>query len=141
MLRSAGDGLPTLGLPMLAGVSGEAVDSAVLSFLTAQALEAKRKEDEETVEPVHVPEWLQLSNPRRTTHFWNRRSGTTAWNRPDGIRVEWVGEKGVPVAMTSLLFLQGHGCRGWVLGIPSLHLGCHTAGNLDIISSASVVAG
>ena len=37
----------TLGLPVLAGASGEAVDSSALSFLTAQALESKRKEEEE----------------------------------------------------------------------------------------------
>ena len=49
--RSAGDGLPSLGLAALAGASGEAVDSAALSFLTGQALqvqnEAKEKEQEE----------------------------------------------------------------------------------------------
>ena len=43
--RSAGDSLPTPGLPVLAGASGEAVDAFTLSFLTAKALEDKRKEE------------------------------------------------------------------------------------------------
>ena len=43
--RSAGDGLPTPGLPVLAGASGEAVDAFTLSFLTAKALEDTRKEE------------------------------------------------------------------------------------------------
>ena len=47
--RSSGDSLPTLALPSLAGSAGEAVDSSALRFLTAQALEAKRKEEEEKV--------------------------------------------------------------------------------------------
>ena len=36
--RSAGDGLPTPGLPVLAGASGEAVDASTLRFLAAAAL-------------------------------------------------------------------------------------------------------
>ena len=40
--HSSGDGLPTLALPSLEGSAGEAVDGAALSFLTAQAVEAKR---------------------------------------------------------------------------------------------------
>ena len=43
-----GDALPTLGLPVLAGVSGEAVDSAALSFSLARALEEERKAEERT---------------------------------------------------------------------------------------------
>ena len=48
--HSSEDALPTLGLPVLAGASGEVVDSSALSFLTAQALEAKGKEEEEEEE-------------------------------------------------------------------------------------------
>ena len=44
--RSAGDGLPTPGLPVLAGASGEAVNASTLSFPTAKALEDTRKEEE-----------------------------------------------------------------------------------------------
>ena len=47
---SSWDALPTLGLPVLAGASGEVVDSSALSFLTAQALETKSKEEEEEQE-------------------------------------------------------------------------------------------
>ena len=45
--RSAGDSLPTLALPSLAGSAGEAVDSFSLRFLTAATLAARRKEEEE----------------------------------------------------------------------------------------------
>ena len=45
--RSAGDGLPTPGLPVLAGASGEAVDASTLRFLPAAALEDLRKLEEE----------------------------------------------------------------------------------------------
>ena len=43
----SGNCLPTLGLPVLAGALGEQVDSSALRFLTASALEAKRKLEEE----------------------------------------------------------------------------------------------
>ena len=48
MRRSAGDSLPTPGLPVLAGASGEAVDASALAFLTRAALYS-RKLDEEKV--------------------------------------------------------------------------------------------
>ena len=48
--RSAGDGLPTPGLPVLAGASGDAIDASTLSFLTATALEDTRKEEEARTE-------------------------------------------------------------------------------------------
>ena len=38
MRRSAGDSLPTPCLPVLAGASGEAVDSSALSFLLQLAV-------------------------------------------------------------------------------------------------------
>ena len=40
------------GTTVLAGASEEATESSALSFLTAQALEAKRKEEEEEQEEV-----------------------------------------------------------------------------------------
>ena len=43
----SGDRLPTLGLPVLAGALGEQVASSALRFLTASALESKRKLEEE----------------------------------------------------------------------------------------------
>ena len=58
MRRSAGDNLPTLGLPVLAGMSGEAVDSSALSFFTAQTLllqkEAREKEQEKEAAKVKL---------------------------------------------------------------------------------------
>ena len=45
--RSAGDGLPTPGLPVLAGASGEAVDASTLRFLAAVALYSRKLEEEE----------------------------------------------------------------------------------------------
>ena len=43
--RSAGDSLPTLALPVLAGSAGEAVDSSSLRFLTAAALRQRKEEE------------------------------------------------------------------------------------------------
>ena len=43
MRRSAGDSLPTPGLPVLAGASGVAVDSSALSFLVQLAVKDKRR--------------------------------------------------------------------------------------------------
>ena len=45
--RSAGDGLPTPGLLVLAGASGEAVDASTLRFLAAAALYSRKLEEEE----------------------------------------------------------------------------------------------
>ena len=73
------------------------MDSSALHFLTAQALEAKRKEKEEE-QQVDQPvpdsvEWVELRGVDGKTHFWNRRSNETAWNPPEGIKVVWVGEQ------------------------------------------------
>ena len=46
MRRSAGDNLPTLALPVLAGSAGEVVDSSSLRFLTAAALRQRKEEEE-----------------------------------------------------------------------------------------------
>ena len=45
--RSAGDSLPTAGLPVLAGASGKAVDSSALSFLVQLAVKDRKREEEE----------------------------------------------------------------------------------------------
>ena len=45
--RSAEDSLPTPGLPVLAGASGEAVDSSALSFLVQLAVKERKREEEE----------------------------------------------------------------------------------------------
>ena len=44
--RSAGDSLPQLVAPSLAGAAGEGVDSATLAFLLSQSLAAKEKEEQ-----------------------------------------------------------------------------------------------
>ena len=46
----SGDCLPTLGLPVLPGALGEQVGSSAVRFLTASALESKRKLEEEEKE-------------------------------------------------------------------------------------------
>ena len=85
MRRSSGDSLPTLALPSLAGSAGEAVDSSALRFLTAQALEAKRKEEEQekVMEELdvlcHIPV-AQLTSIQRQRMAEHRRSGALeAW--------------------------------------------------------------
>ena len=50
MRRSSGDSLPTLALPVLAGLAGEVVDSSSLRFLAASALKARREEKEKEKE-------------------------------------------------------------------------------------------
>ena len=50
----SGDCLPTLSLPVLAGALGEQVDSSTLRFLTAAALSATRKLEEEEKEKAKM---------------------------------------------------------------------------------------
>ena len=38
-------------------------------------------------------EWVQLSDDKGRTYFWNRRTRATKWKPPPGIRVVWVGER------------------------------------------------
>ena len=45
--RFAGDGLPTLALPPLAGSAAEAVDASTLTFLLSRNLELQKEKDEE----------------------------------------------------------------------------------------------
>ena len=71
--RFSGDGLPQLGLPVLAGALGEQVDSSALRFLTASALEAKRKLEEEGCEEGEEFRTLLLLPPERETPETQRR--------------------------------------------------------------------
>ena len=48
---AAGDGLPTLAMPSLAGAAGEVVEGGTLAFLTRQAVEDKRKAKQSKEEP------------------------------------------------------------------------------------------
>ena len=51
-------------------------------------------EDKEEEEPVYEPaEWVQFRDPTDMTYDWNRRTFTTSWNSPPGMKVVWVGEK------------------------------------------------
>ena len=94
--HSAGE-VPLLVVASLADASADGVDAATLSFLTASALEARRKEEEERrKQEVDQPvpdsvEWVELSGVDGKTHFWNRRSNETTWDPPEGIKVVWVG--------------------------------------------------
>ena len=38
-------------------------------------------------------EWVQLSDDKDRTSYWNRRTRGTRWKPPPGIRVVWVGER------------------------------------------------
>ena len=115
------NGLPTFTLPVLAGSAGEAIDSGALSFLQKQLAPVVEDEEKEAQLVVDVPEsveWVQLSNPTGKTYYWNRRSGKTAWNPPEGLKVVWCGRRDhegevhgltCSVRTTSLHFLQGEG--------------------------------
>ena len=44
--RSVGDTHPTLGLPVLAGASGEVMDTSTLAFLTRSLMQLRKQEEE-----------------------------------------------------------------------------------------------
>ena len=73
----------SLAVPLLAGAAGEVVDSSALRFLTAKALEAKRKEEQEEFQELDVlfrvpVDQLTLLQQRRLAE--HRRSGAVeAW--------------------------------------------------------------
>ena len=91
------DGLPTFALPVLAGSAGEAIHSGTLSFLLQKQLAPVVEEEEEEAQlVVDVPEsveWVQLSNPTGKIYYCNRRSGKTAWNPPEDLKVVWCGRR------------------------------------------------
>ena len=97
--RSAGDGLPTPGLPVLAGASGEAVDASTLRFLAAAVLysrkleeevrkseEEEKKAKEEEMQKAAVPgvgKWVELvDSDTGMTYFWNPQTNATRWTLP-----------------------------------------------------------
>ena len=95
--HSSGDCLPTLST---AGASGEAVDFSALSFLTAQALEAKRKEEqpEEEEEVLSLEEeedpggWFRAAHDAGRAYHWHHSSPRPGWQFPSGASVAkvWV---------------------------------------------------
>ena len=91
------DGLPTFALPVLAESAGEAIDSGALSFLLqlqlAPVVEDEEKEAQLVVDVPESVEWVQLSNPTGKTYYWNHRSGKTAWNPLEGLKVVWCGQR------------------------------------------------
>ena len=100
--RSVGDGLPTPGLPVLAGASGEAVDASTLRFLAAAALYSRKLEEEEEVRKSEeeekkakekemqkaaavpgVGKWVELvDSDTGMTYFWNPQTNATRWTLP-----------------------------------------------------------
>ena len=89
------DGAPSLSLPSLADRTAEVVDSSSLRFLTASALEARRKEErkkekekqkaataKELVVVPGVGEWVELVDEYGRTYFFNPQLGATRWSLP-----------------------------------------------------------
>ena len=73
--RSAGNSLPTPGLPVLAGASGEAVDSSTLSFLVQLAVkDRKREEAKERRRSFPRYPWLPSDDG---THWYNTETDET----------------------------------------------------------------
>ena len=71
--RFAGAALPTLALPVLAGSAGEAVDTRTLPFLTAKALEDRKKTlAEEAAARVELRSLLAVPRSRRTAEQESR---------------------------------------------------------------------
>ena len=70
----SGDCLPTLGLPVVAGALGEQVDYSTLRFLTAAALKAKRKlEEEEKTKMKKLKEEMEAAEHEEKMLELNRR--------------------------------------------------------------------
>ena len=45
------------------------------------------QEEEENEEPVlESAEWVQFRNPTGKTYCWNRRTHSTSWNPPPGLK-------------------------------------------------------
>ena len=69
----------------------------VVSSLEEPVQEEKKEHQnaqEEEEEPVlESAEWVLFRNPTGKTSYWNRRTHSTSWNPPPGIKVVWVGER------------------------------------------------
>ena len=79
----------------------------VLSSLEEPVQEKKKEEHQVSPMPDSV-EWVQLSDDKGRTYFWNRRTRATRWKPPPGIRVVWVGER---TGERGLVLAQGHPCQ------------------------------
>ena len=68
-------------------------------------------------------DWLQFSNGGKPCH-WNRRTNTTAWQPPPGVKVVWVGtvdEEGSPTTGTGIRVSVSvwPSSSSWVRGLAS----------------------
>ena len=87
----AGDQEEGGGAVGLTGASREVVDSSALRFLTASALEAKRRPEEEEkekekellLEEEHPGGWFE-SVDASPTYYWHRSSRRPVWRLPTG---------------------------------------------------------
>ena len=68
------DGLPTFALPVLAGSTGEAIDSGSLSFLVRQTLSEREKEKRKEEEEEEVAKHMAVGGCRATRARWSRRA-------------------------------------------------------------------
>ena len=152
-------GVPTLAVPCLAGRAAELVDSSALWFLTASAVEAKRKEEEEEVlaQKRHEPHsLLAVPRERRTPGpaqqgpgaFW--RGGSRSSLLPPGEKEEEAEEKKRVPKSSSLFsrFCQRHShIERWIFvfcgplgtGSPVLCLGVCGGSTADTCVHASVL--
>ena len=150
---------PTLAVPCLAGRAVELVDSSALRFLTASAVEAKRKEEEEEVlaQKRHEPHsLLAVPRERRTPGpaqqgpgaFW--RGGSRSSLLPPREREEEAEEKKRVPKSSSLFsrFCQRHShIERWIFvfcgplgtGSPVLCLGVCGGSTADTCVHASVL--
>ena len=61
------------------------------------SLEEPVQEEKEEHQVSPMPdsiEWVQLCDDKGKTYYWNRRTSTTRWKPPPGMRVVWVGTEG-----------------------------------------------
>ena len=104
--RSAGDCLPTLALPVLAGSAGEAVDARTLRFLLGRSLAEKEEEEQRKAQ---VEELRQASLARaRELHGSKRKRKKRRKRRTLALFVAVVdsgsGMRAVLVSLVTFLF-------------------------------------
>ena len=90
-----------VGAPSRSELAAHSSPSTPGAYGMVRALEELAQEEEkEEQKDAHVPdstEWVQLCDDTCRTYYWNRRTRTTKWKPPPGIRVVWVA--------------QGHPCQ------------------------------
>ena len=84
-------------LPPGRELAAHSSSSTLGAYGVVSSLEEPVQEEKEEHEEVHLPnsiEWVQLCDDKGKTCCWNRRTRTTRWKPPPGIRVVWVGTEG-----------------------------------------------